>query len=941
MRDALAATRLLTLTGAGGSGKTRLALEVALRELAAIEAEGAWVELAPLSDPTLMGDAVLASLGARDETETSLVKRVAALVGNRPFLLVLDNAEHLLEACASLVHGLLSEIASLRILVTSRSALGVTGETAWLVPPLSLAAPGGTPDAESEALELFVQRGRAASPAFSLTSENREAVAQICRRLDGLPLALELAAARLRALTPDQIAARLDDRFRLLTTGNRAALPRQQTLRAAIDWSYSLLDEGERTLFARLSVFRGSFTIEAVEAVGAGDPIAADEVLDLLSSLVEQSLVEVIEAGGHARYRLLETMRQYAEERLVEAGDLETRMRRHAAYYGAVIREVEPQLRTVDRPAAMARLLPELENLRHAMACSRQCDVQIHLRIVGLLHWFWFGTGQWPEAQQWLQGALSLPEAQAPTLDRAHLLFSAGAIAALQARSEDAREQLLEAEAIAEREGDQRLLANIRNYLGMALNQVGDPAALEVILRTRPWIVEANDLYALRLNFLLHGQALLRQQDLAGALQATEEAVRVARVFGLQRELGIALQQLATIVARSGDWRRSRSLLRESLQAMRGDPMLLFISRALELMASSAAVEGDAANAGRLYGAAQSIRESIGAAMWGVDRDQHAPSIARAQSSLGAAAYRQAEEAGRALKVDQAIDLALSVGEQLGYTTGPDRTEQTGRYHTAEYPVPHSALATAAVPSLTVKALGGLEVLVDGEPLTRKDWAYSRTRELLLFLLVHPDGRTREQVGVALWPEASATQLRNNFHVAIHHLRRALGHADWVRFERDRYRVDVPGGIDFDAAAFEDSITSGLRAGRRGAFPIDAVSSALQRYGGDFLDGESAGDWHYEMRDRLARLYGDGSEALGAALMAAQRWDDAVAVLSRLVEREPLRESAWRALMSARARSGDTAGALRDYRTLEGTLRREGIARPGRETVELYRRLQG
>jgi DNA-binding SARP family transcriptional activator len=473
----------------------------------------------------------------------------------------------------------------------------------------------------------------------------------------------------------------------------------------------------------------------------------------------------------------------------------------------------------------------------------------------------------------------------------------------------------------------------------MALNQVGDPAALDVILRTRPWIVEANDLYALRLNFLLHGQALLRRQDLAGALEATEEAVRVARVFGLQRELGIALQQLAMIVARTGDWRRTRSLLRESLQAMRGDPMLLFICRALELMASSAVVAGDATNAGRLYGAAQSIRESIGAAMWGVDRDQHAPFIAQAKSSLGAA-YAEAEAEGRAWKVDQAIDRALSVGEQLGYTTGPDRTEQTERYHTAEYPVPPSPLPAAAGPSLVVRALGGLEVLIHGAPVARRDWAYSKARELLLFLLLHPDGQTREQVGVALWPEASATQLRNNFHVALHHLRRALGHADWVRFERDRYRVDVPGGVDFDAMAFENVITSGLRAGRRGAFPVDEMRLALERYRGDFLDGESAGDWHYEMRDRLARLYGDGAEALGGALMGVERVDDAVAVLSRLSEREPLRESACRMLMSARARSGDTAGALRDYRTLEGALRRDGIPGPGRETAELYRRLQ-
>lgn len=933
IRGAVASSRLLTLTGAGGSGKTRLALEVARRELEASGTRGAWVELAPLNDGTRLGDTILAVLGVRDESVAPMAERITTAIGPAPFLLVLDNAEHLVEPCAVLVDQLLRASTSLRVLVTSRAALGVAGETAWLVPPLSLAAPPGSADALPEAVQLFVQRAQAASPAFRLTSDNRDAVQRVCARLDGLPLALELAAARLRALSPEQVAERLDDRFRLLVTGNRTALPRHQTLRATIDWSFGLLDDAQRRLLARLAVFRGTFSLEAVEAVGSGDPVPADLVLDTLAALVDQSLVEMVESGGVARYRLLETIREYAEEVLRGAGELDARMRAHAAFFGALVRKLEPLLRTPQRPVAMARLLPELENLRHAVACSRECDVGIHLQLVGLLHWFWFGTGQWPEAQDWLRGALELTEAQPRSLDRAALLFSAGAIAALQARTAAATTLLREAESIAGHEGDQRLLANARNYLAMALNQVSDPEAIEVVLRARPWMVEANDLYALRLNYLLHGNALATQGDLVGALAATEEGVRVARVFGPARELGIALQTLASIVARQADWPRTFALLREAIEALRKDPMLLFTARALELTASGASAAGAQAEAARLYGAAESIREAIGAAMWPVDRAQHQPFMDQARAALGADEFNRLGVEGRALSPDEGMDLALSTCQRLGTTSGADRTADTSRYH-----APASERA-ATPPTLEVRSLGSLEVLVNGQPVGRKDWAYTKSRELLLFLLLHPDGQSREQVGVALWPDASAAQVRNNFHVTLHHLRRALGGVEWVRFERDRYRVDVPGEFRFDAPAFAQAMTALLRGSKRGGVRVEELRDALDAYRGDFLEGEPVGDWHFETRDHLARLCNEGLEVLGGALVQAGRAAEALAVLEMLVRREPLQESGYRALMQARSATGDLAGVTRDYRRLEDALRREGYPAPGRETQSMLRHL--
>lgn len=294
VRGLLEQTRLLTLTGAGGSGKSRLALEV-VRQVASEFPHGVgWVELAALSNPDLVPQQVAAALGLREEGGRSRIEALLEWLRDRSLLLVLDNCEHLVDACATLADTLLRGCPGLKVLATSREALAVAGERAWLVPPLSLPAaePASARErAEAEAVQLFVERAQAVLPTFELTDANAAAVAEICRRLDGIPLALELAAARVKVLSPEQIRDRLGDAFRLLTSGGRTALPRHRTLRAAIDWSYDLLEEPKQLLLQRLSVFSGGFTIEAAEAVCAGGPIESWEVLDLLAQLVDRSLV--------------------------------------------------------------------------------------------------------------------------------------------------------------------------------------------------------------------------------------------------------------------------------------------------------------------------------------------------------------------------------------------------------------------------------------------------------------------------------------------------------------------------------------------------------------------------------------------------------------------------------------------------------------------------
>src|SRR5829696_2051909 len=339
----LADTRLLTLTGSGGCGKTRLALAAATDLLEEFE-EGVWlVELAPLADPSLVAQAVGSTLGVREQPGRWPTQTLSNYLGSKKVLLVLDNCEHLVEACAELAEALLRFCPELRVLATSREALGITGEVAWPVPSLSLPDLRRLPDIESlpeyESARLFVERAVAVRPDFVLTEQNAAVVAQVCYRLDGIPLAIELAAARTKVLAVEEVADRLDDCFRVLSAGGRTARPRHKTLHSTMDWSHELLSDEERTLFRRLSVFSGGFSLEAAESVCAGEDVERNGVLELLSHLVDKSLVVAREEGGETRYRLLETVRQYGSERLSESDEAAEFRERHVGYYLALAEE--------------------------------------------------------------------------------------------------------------------------------------------------------------------------------------------------------------------------------------------------------------------------------------------------------------------------------------------------------------------------------------------------------------------------------------------------------------------------------------------------------------------------------------------------------------------------------------------------------------------------
>jgi predicted ATPase/class 3 adenylate cyclase len=434
IKQLLSKTALLTLTGAGGCGKTRLALQVAADVLEEFE-EGVWlVELAALADSTLVPQTVAAALGVREEPGRPLTETLIDYLRPRQVLLLLDNCEHLLSASAQLADTSLRACPRLRVLVTSREGLGIAGETTYRVPSLSLPDLQHLPPvaalSQFEATRLFVDRAAAAVPSFTLNEQNAPSVAEVCYRLDGIPLAIELAAARVKALPVEQITRRLDDRFRLLTGGSRAALPRQQTLRATIDWSYDLLSEAERMLLRRLSVFAGGWTLEAAEAVGAGEGINDDEVQELLTTLVEKSLVLYEEQRGEARYRLLETVRQYSRERLLESGEMQVVCSRHASFYLNFAEQAEPELRRSDQVGWLNRLDVEHDNLRAALEWSLLGDNQgeVGLRLAGALWWFWLVRSHFTEGRNWLDAAVSRA-VDAPAPDQVKVLNGAAYLA--------------------------------------------------------------------------------------------------------------------------------------------------------------------------------------------------------------------------------------------------------------------------------------------------------------------------------------------------------------------------------------------------------------------------------------------------------------------------------------------------------------------------------
>jgi predicted ATPase/DNA-binding XRE family transcriptional regulator len=685
VRQLLSGSRLVTLTGAGGIGKTRLALQVA-RELAPTMADGAWlVELAPLSEPALVPLAVAKVLDVREEPGRPLADTLAEALAGKQLLLVLDNCDHLLAASAQLADVLLRQQQRLRLLATSRERLNLRGEVVWPVSALSLPVgpSGATATAEgpvtSEAVRLFVERAAAVLPGFGLTQENAAPVAEICARLDGMPLAIELAAARVGTLSVNQIAARLDDAFRLLTRGSHDSPPRQQTLRATMDWSYALVAEPERVLFRRLAVFAGSFSLDAAESMAGGDwqappdaapataypGLAPSDVLDLLSSLVDKSLITVLgwQSAGQARYRLLEPVRQYAQEKLVQVGEAEALRAQHLAYFLRLAEQAAPKMEGAEQAAWLDRLEAELDNIRVAIDWALQHgEVQAALQIMAFLRRLWFIRPHHGEGVERLRRLLARPDAAAPTRARLAalntcfmMLWPQGDLNTVQPLVDEA---LALAGALEDRWNRAFALMWVGDSAGMRGNYELACSYLEQSLAL--WQELGDRLYR-GWTLTLLGDVTLVRGDASRAQSLFETSIPLLWEATDNSMLAVPLRRLGQLALARGDYAGARDGIHESLLSNWKVRDHRGTAACLAALAALCMAQGDLGEAASLLGCVASFLEFIHTRLLLYDQQQYEHNLAALRAQMGAAAFEAAAAHGRALTRQQAVELALAL----------------------------------------------------------------------------------------------------------------------------------------------------------------------------------------------------------------------------------------------------------------------------------------
>jgi predicted ATPase/DNA-binding winged helix-turn-helix (wHTH) protein len=710
LKQRLPTTRLLTLTGVGGIGKTRLAQQAAAEVLAAYR-DGVWfVDLAPLRDPALVPSALAQVLQVTESAGQPLVNALCNHLRTKETLLILDNCEHVLDACARLAEVLLRETAQVTMLATSREPLHLTAEHSYPLAPLPLPDPQADAQsiARSDAVQLFVKRARQHRPHFDLQGQRARSVAEICVRLDGIPLALELAAARVAVLPVEQIVRLLDQRFRLLTSGNRE-LPRHQTLRAMLDWSFELLDDAEKAVFARLSVFAGGWTLAAATEVCCGAPIAKDEMVYVLIGLIEQSLVVADEDGD--RYRMLETVREYAKERLAggSAADAVRHRHRHRDYFLALAEEVEPKLMGADQATWLQGLDEEHDNLRLALEWSLvNVGSEAGFRLCGALHWFWIVRGHRAEGRAWCERILGKSGGEERTPERAKALNATGLLAYHQGDFSAARagyEESLairrklndrggiatslnnvgnltldqgdlpaakalfeESLAIARQLGDRRLMTYTLGNLGtVAFHQNDYPVARTLYEECLATLRELEDRVRIAIVLNNLGELTFEQGDYAAARALHEESLAIRRELDDPGGIAFSMKNLGEVAFEVGEFRIAGGLYKEGLAIRRKLGDREGIAYVLEGHAAVLAALGDCLHAARIGGAAQRLREEIGAPLLPNERTRYDRRIAAARTALGdGLAFDRAWKEGRALTLERAIELALGKTVEQG-----------------------------------------------------------------------------------------------------------------------------------------------------------------------------------------------------------------------------------------------------------------------------------
>lgn len=653
--------RLVTLIGAPGIGKTRLSIASAREALAEFSDGIFFVSLAPLDQPSLLPSAIAQALGYIEKNNLSPEEGLMEGIGNKRMLLVLDNCEHLIEDVARLASSVLSACSRLKILTTSREALQIPGEWLYSVPALDMPKEYSIVDVETisefPALVLFAERARAARSDFALNAENIRAVASICSQLAGLPLAIELIAVRVKTLSIEQIAARLGDRFALLTSGSRIAPSRQQTLRATLDWSYELLTETERELFRQLSVFVGGFTLDALESVALLD--SNQSILDALSRLVDKSLL-LVEQQDQPRYRFLEPIRQYARDKLNETRESNLIQDRHLNYYLRVAEEAEPYLFGAGQQDWKNRLELDHDNLRVALAWSLESNqVEAGLKMAGALAWFWHGKGHLSEGNLWLEkilasGSGNQGKERAKAL-RASSILSTGTGDYIRARA--FAESSIE---LYRKIGDNRGAGLVLADLGASLHWGGrEEEAIESLEESLRLLRATGERWEIAYALLWLGDTWFRMGDLERAATTWEESLRLTRELGDDYLMGWSLGGLADVARLRTDYKRATGMFKESLSLYLSSGNKFGPPFSLEALALVAVALGDAKRAARLWGAASAWREAIDEPLPPAYQRDYAASITQARTQLGEEVYASAWSEGHAMSPEQAIALTL------------------------------------------------------------------------------------------------------------------------------------------------------------------------------------------------------------------------------------------------------------------------------------------
>jgi non-specific serine/threonine protein kinase len=659
--------RLVTLTGVGGCGKTRLALQIALDVRDAF-ADGVWlVELAPISDPLLVPQAVAAALGVREGSGrlSSMTDTLIGSLQQRQLLLVLDNCEHLIDACANLADRLLQACPELRILATSREPLHIAGERQRRVHPLPV------PDSEQAAsppnlarcpsVHLFLERASAVEPAFHLTPENAPAVAGICTVLDGIPLALELAAARVRVLSVGQIAHRLGDCFRVLSGSSRSAPTRQQTLKATLDWSYNLLSEPEQAAFRRLAVLPGTCSLEAAEAVCSGDGPPELDVLEALTCLVDKSLVLVQERAGEARYRLLEPVRQYGAQLLADSGEAEATWTRFAAYCVALAERAEPEFHGPRQAEWLQHLDQEFDNIRAVVRWAEtRGDADVPLRLSGALNWFFWMRQHLREGQRWLEASLARESSAAPRV-RAKALFAVAMVCSFLGETTKGSAFGQEALELYQELGDTDGLAWTTITLSHIAFTQGDlPRARSVAEEALAYARASGSSWLLGQALTILGQIVRRQGDAQRSAALHQDAVAAFQRHGDRWGAGFvsAIEALAALEPDTIDLQRLAAL--SSIQLYWEQEDHLAVAGALEYLAGRGGT-GQAEERVKLLAAAATLRRSLGAPPPIGERDDIERHLAAARDELGEARFRVAWDEGAAMRLEQVVASALKL----------------------------------------------------------------------------------------------------------------------------------------------------------------------------------------------------------------------------------------------------------------------------------------